>query len=386
MGRHQSQRACDADCIVCWSYLVSLPIRRCTSGLFVLVFYRFKTSGVVVQKQNASALVTSTASSVAQIQTALNSILAERQRLLDPLRQIDSQYRALPEKFDAAINEARRVFDNAVTRVEEHRARLSSDEAVQFRNIEDALKSEYEQLAHKEHLLKREERVMFERLQEDVQHGYVQERLKRARIDSVLLVGIGDGIKSRLKAHGIFCAADVDFRIYSVPGIGPQRARTLEYWRAMVEAEAKSTAPAPSPAAQAALRSRLESMWQDQVADRSSVEARIGFERDATRNHFAAERAELDERVVAARMDYEKTKKSIQERYDSIRRELKEKFKPLKTKSDAERPKLESTARELQESLFRRQVDLCAAQRELDRYRSLAFLSYLRRILGLRRK
>jgi len=72
-----------------------------------------------------------------------------------------------------------------------------------------------------------------------------------------VISGIGATYKSRLIAAGIITAADIDWRVNRVYGIGPTKQSALVAWRQMLENDARRTAPTLSLQERSAIENNI---------------------------------------------------------------------------------------------------------------------------------
>lgn len=123
------------------------------------------------------------------------------------------------------------------------RQKLDSQEAGELNALQKGLGKTVAGLSQSLASLGQTEQNELASMLQAVQATFLQIALKKAWIRTATLPGIGPAYRSRLQAAGIVTAADIDYRIHSVKGIGSQRAQTLEGWRRYVETNARTQMP-----------------------------------------------------------------------------------------------------------------------------------------------
>jgi hypothetical protein len=206
-----------------------------------------------------------------------------------------------------------------------------------------------------------------------LQQTHMTERLHAARMSSATIHGIGPTLKMSLALAGITTAADftdVGFAVssnggasaylvrrdgtrVSPRGIGEKKARALNNWRLAVESDARATRPTGLPRAR-----------ESAITDRYAQQKRsLENKKQVTRRQAAEQRETLRKKWAAKHMEVEQELNGVTARFAQLR---------------AEKDTEIATARQHAETaIWRRDF----AQRELDRYRSIRYRHYLRRLV-----
>jgi hypothetical protein len=94
----------------------------------------------------------------------------------------------------------------------------------------------------------------------NVQRDSVLQFLRRFDIQSAGITGIGTAFKAKLDTAGIRTAADIDYRVHTIHGIGKVKASALFAWRQAYEQSAKARMP-----------KSLDSSEQRRIQDKHSI-------------------------------------------------------------------------------------------------------------------
>jgi len=134
----------------------------------------------------------------------------------------------------------------------------------------------------------------------NVQRDSVLQFLRRFDLRTAGITGIGAGFKTKLDAAGIRTAADVDYRVHTIHGIGQVKAAALFAWRQAYEQSAKARMP-----------KNLDSTEQRRIQDKYSIQrqtlqqqvlnlqAKKKSQDEAIRQRYIAMRLPLDREEAA---------------------------------------------------------------------------------------
>lgn len=206
-----------------------------------------------------------------------------------------------------------------------------------------------------------------------LQQTHMADRLHAARVSSATIYGLGPTLKMSLAFAGITTAADftdVGFAVnsnggasaylvrrdgtrVSPRGIGEKKARALNNWRLTVESNARATWPTALPRAQKA------AITDGYAQQKRSLENK----KQVTRRQAAEQRETLRKKWAAKHTEVEQELNSVTARFAQLR---------------AEKDTAIATARQHAETaIWRRDF----ARRELDRYRSIRYRHYVKRLV-----
>lgn len=206
-----------------------------------------------------------------------------------------------------------------------------------------------------------------------LQQNWVSQRLAAARVSSASIPGVGPTLKLSLALAGIATAADfTDVRFVtnqngsrsayfvrrdgthaSPRGIGEKKARELNNWRLEVESNARATWPTVLPQAQESeIAAKYAKQTQSLEKDKQAAVALAAQRRESVRKEWAAT-------------------------HQDIERELNEvtaRFARQRAEKDTE---IAAARQHAQAAIWRRDF----AQRERERYRSITYRHYVRRLI-----
>jgi serine/threonine protein kinase len=214
------------------------------------------------------------------------------------------------------------------------------------------------------------------------QVAFVQGQLQKAWLATAQIQGIGAGYKNRLQAARIFTAADIDYRIDSVKGIGVQRAATLRTWRNALEFAAKSKMP-------------MTLTWQDEnsikskyTAQKATLESQINQSQQELRTREASIRTKyaglkmpFEGVLVAERQKHEAERNRISSEFKQKRQALGAKIREVEDGAVRVSLKLDSKQHAVRKEMFNLQWRMTKVDRELARFSRISFRSYIKRVL-----
>jgi DNA-binding helix-hairpin-helix protein with protein kinase domain len=125
----------------------------------------------------------------------------------------------------------------------------------------------------------------------NVQGDFIQQFLHQFDIQTASISGIGTGYKSKLRAAGVFTAADVDYRVHRIHGIGTVKAASLFAWRLAYEQSARTRMP--------------------QSLDLS--------EQQKIQNKYSARRQAIQQQVMGLQAMRQKQEEAVKQRYIALR-------------------------------------------------------------------
>lgn len=195
-----------------------------------------------------------------------------------------------------------------------------------------------------------------------LQAQHIQSYLSARHIEPGIISGIGPTMVARLSVHGISTAADLDaingtqFRTkgtsywFTIEGIGPAKASAISSWHQRQLSSASQGAPSSLPAAH----------------------------KQALDTRFANQKNQLQAAIDATSTQMQRLKSTIDDKYSALRQEISAKeatvrldFQKLRASSDGVIAQCNGELQLLENSVH-------DAQRNLDRFKNLSLLTYLR--------
>jgi len=221
------------------------------------------------------------------------------------------RYRAHPvvkEKYDLLpqYDRIRREIHQGKSAIRKHkktRSRITTEEEQQNVARKNAHSKKLADLEREREQSHKCERAKKAAKLSALQAEHITTGLKSHRLSLAKITGIGPKLKSALKQHRIYCAADIDYlSISSIPGFGEGRVNALLSWRRAVQVSLESTQPKKLP-------KKLELIFSKHYSEvRSQIARKISQERAALKSDLhtiteqAAERhRKNDEKEQAAK-------------------------------------------------------------------------------------
>lgn len=215
-----------------------------------------------------------------------------------------------------------------------------------------------------------------------VQALFMQIALKEARIAVAPIPGIGPGYKARLQSAGILTAADVDYRIHNVKGIGSQRAQSLESWKRGIEADARIHMP-------------HSLSWHDQnnikakyAAQKSTLEVQLNQQQESLRlqesaikTKYAGLRTPVDAVLASERQKHQTDLARINADFKHKRDSLAVKAKELEQSAVREVVSVDDQQNTVRKDMFALQWRIGKVDRELGRFSRVSFGAYIRHVM-----
>jgi|GEM_PF-775521 len=174
-----------------------------------------------------------------------------------------------------------------------------------------------------------------------LQQQFVTDGLKMLLLKDAKIPGIGPKLKETLLVFGITSADDIEMgRLSTIPGIGQAKASALVLWRGVNETILRAQQPRSLP---------------NNVLD-------------PIKNRFDSRRENINAEIDSENQCHEATIETITKKYELMR--------------NGNSAHISS----VEELLHTLQVNINAYTEDLDRYRTITFINYLLRCLGLPRK
>jgi hypothetical protein len=215
-----------------------------------------------------------------------------------------------------------------------------------------------------------------------VQRVFMQGALQNARLRDASIPGIGAGYKTRLQSAGIVTAADIDYRITGVKGIGSQKGSALQDWRRTIEALALNRMPRTISwqeqnnikSKYASQKATLESQLNRNQEDLKNQEAAI-------RTKYAGLRIPLDAAVASERQKYQAEIARITAEFAQKRAVLAARMKEAEQEKIREVTKRDGRQNEVRKEIFSLQWRMGKVEREIGRFSNVSFGSYVRHVV-----
>jgi len=263
------------------------------------------------------------------------------------------------------------------------RQALSKQEADALRRIKDDIGVKVAALNARIAELNQAEITELNRRLQAKQREHIDDYLRRFRLESASIQGIGPAFKERLVKAGFCTAADVNFyRVQRVRGIGSARARSLAYWRDSIEAEARKTMPsALSHIEAAAIRARYDGQRRALEQQRDSHVQHQKKEEDRIRAQYRPFLEQLDREEHKAKEKNQALMSGVRARYAQQYHEIRERESALEHDTASKLEDLQEKIRDARSAGFRLQLQAARLRQQLRGYDGLRFAKYVERVL-----
>ena len=188
------------------------------------------------------------------------------------------------------------VLRRAVSAINNRRQALNKDEAIALSKAQSAIGTRITDLDRSIASLDQSERSEIADSLKKLQDWYVRSHLLGHTIAYSSVPGIGPSLKSKLRQHGFYSAADIaPNTVQDIPGIGPQKAYALTLWRLHIEREAQAGKPTSlSQDDLGKIKSKYLARRQSLQSQKDSEQARLSTEIAAIKQRHMTERQSLD--------------------------------------------------------------------------------------------
>jgi serine/threonine protein kinase len=290
--------------------------------------------------------------------------------------------RELQKAQQGMVNANDSKLQAAISASLKERQKLDSQEASELSALQRGLGKTVAGLSQSLASLAQAEQNELANMLQAVQATFVQIALKKAWIRTATLPGIGPAYRSRLQASGIVTAADIDYRIHNVKGIGSQRAQTLEGWRRYVETNARTQMPRTLSlldqnnitAKYAAQKSSLQAQLHQQQASLHAQESAI-------KTKYAGLRSPVDAVLASEQQKHQIELARINAEFKQKRDALANKAKELEQSAVREIVKVDGQQNSVRKDMFALQWRVGKVDRELAQFSRVSFGSYVKRVI-----
>ena len=217
------------------------------------------------------------------------------------------------------------------------------------------------------------------------QQQFVASYMKRQTIDAAIIAGIGPAAKQALRKQGIARAEDLEFsRLVQIEGIGDAKARVLMEWRRKAESLALQAAPQSlSKIEETLIRGRYFQRRFSLEQEKVKAQRRLTKELAAAQEASAARLKALDQEPAALRTRATQQRDAIRKRHQAQRGEWQAKLQVLDSQIAGDAGAIDQEVTAVRQELALLNAQRASIELRLRRYESLAFGSYLRRVMGL---
>jgi hypothetical protein len=195
--------------------------------------------------------------------------------------------------------------------------------------------------------------------------------------------GIGVAYKSRLTSNGFNNAADIDWRVSRVHGIGPTRQSALLQWRKSLENEAISSAPSLSPQERLSIENKYRQERQFLEAEKQRLQSQFDGQIASVRQFFGEARQALNQEEQQIRMANAQKKARVQGQHDIEVAALEKYASDARILAAPTMNELSEKLRTAQKQIFALRWQSAKHAKEGRRFASLRFRDYLLKIISV---
>ncbi len=217
------------------------------------------------------------------------------------------------------------------------------------------------------------------------QQQFVASYMKRQTIDAAIIAGIGPAAKQALRKQGIVRAEELELgRLVQIEGIGDAKARVLMDWRRKAESLALQASPQSlSKIEETLIRGRYFQRRFSLEQEKVKAQRRLAKEIAAAQEASAARLKALDQEPAALRNRAAQQRDVIRKRYGAQRGEWQAKLQVLDSQIASSAGSIDQEVTAVRRELALLNAQRASSELRLRRYESLAFGSYMRRVIGL---
>jgi hypothetical protein len=374
------------------SVLASIPasqitiLATCIFGLDLLFCYiRFNNdpcqAEFAIFKQESKAL----ARRVKEQQLLIDSICSERlsaqERLAVNEHKIVAQKSRRAGSLQAELNSANAELGLQLEAINRKRRDLSSSEASKLHSIQGTIGKQISDLDHRLSGLSNQEAAEKSNALATLLDRHVQSYLRSHPVDGSWVPGIGAAYKSRLAASGFVTAADIDWTVSRVHGIGPTRQSALVSWRQTLESEARRSPPQLSQQDRWAIENKYRQECASIGTAKQQFQMQFDIQVASTKQFFSEARQRCSDEEQQLRAASAQRKAQIQKDHSS---EIAELDKQIVAARNHATPTLNDSSSKLQQAqkhIFGLRWQMAKHEKEGQRFSSIRFQNYLRKIV-----
>lgn len=219
-----------------------------------------------------------------------------------------------------------------------------------------------------------------------LQRQFVQDYLRSARVDTARISGIGPKMAGNLRASGYSTAADINWGVQNVIGIGSSKASTLVGWRQAVEVEARMKMPTSLSKAQTdAIVAKYDAQRTGLQKQALTAKAQFeGQERTLQHQNAVALSAINDERV-ASQQQFGQQTQTVTAQHQPEYAKLSQREAALTMDFSQKVAEVEKQTVVIRRGIYDQNWQLAKARQELEVYQAATFAAYLSALVRVRR-
>ena len=271
--------------------------------------------GIATQK---TRLATTLQANLSSVQLELNSqlqVIAQRRRAISAseTNKLDSlQANIGPE----ILNLERQIFALNQQEMDEtdHAKCTLHDELVR---LENTIGCQLHDLVRRIAGLNQNEADEKDSQQLNLQQAHIQSHLRSHSILNSWIPGIGGAYKTRLYQSGFQTAADIDWSVRNVRGIGAARESALILWRQSLETKARMSLPKLSLQERSLIENKYRQTRQSCESDKQRLQTELNKQTGLAQMHFAKKLIAIQTKYLQTRQTYELARQQVKAKLDA---------------------------------------------------------------------
>ncbi|MBZ0234752.1 MAG: PEGA domain-containing protein [Deltaproteobacteria bacterium] len=354
-------------------------------GNVALWLVRFGSEGVrAARKRKAQEL--------AEVQAEFDSVEAKLREFLQEQRlaevaggKVESDLHKAMRQVDARVaaelEPPRAACRREMERIRIAREKISKSQLVGLQQIQSTTGANLSRVKRDLADLALKESSEMAAVLSAAQKHHVASALSAASIDHADIPGIKEGLKERLKAAGIYSAADADrILYYKVEGIGDKKSAALLSWRSAVDARARATAPTVLPTHHIrVIRSKYAKQQSDLETTLALLDDQNAKEVAAVQGEVARLQQALASEEVAAREKLHREEHVIQEHHGAERARVASELTRVGVATRKQITEIDARAQETRKAAFGTIWKRERALREYAHYDAVSFRRFAER-------
>jgi hypothetical protein len=369
-------------------FLVEMPVSELFAlvttvfGLNLLVcFINYKRDPSQSEFENFKKESQDFMRQVREHQAIVDSISAERHIVEKKLAEIEGAIRAQKNRLNVTLqsdlNSAQLELNAQIQTVAQRRRDISSSETNKLNSLQSTLGNQISELDRKIASLTQKEIDEKNRALNIFQASHVDRYLKSCSVKNSNIAGIGEAYKARLISNGFYSAADINWKVRQVQGIGATREAALMSWRQRMEALARKNTPSLSPFDVIAIESKFRQERQTLDAEKQRLQPQLSSQIASVRQFFADQRQTLNTEEQQIRAAATQKQFQIQRIYDAEIATLDKQAIASRNQTMPVVNELSENLRATQKQTFALKWQSAKREKEGRRFAALRFKNYL---------
>jgi len=339
---------------------------------------------ILTREKRETRLLDSLQRSLKDMQSKKKYLFAEETKkksgLLRQISDLQVRKQSEKEKLDAKLRQRINSINNS-------RLVLNRGEADELRKIQQTFGYEINRLNKQISSLAQAESDEILRTLQAKQKQFLADYLSKYRIIDADISGVGDKLKSRLRASAIFTAADIEYwRVTSVEGIGSNKGNALVRWRDSLVSRARGQMSTSLTQSEVnTIKKRYELQKHQLENQRDEMQRRLTGQEGAIRDQYVPKGKALDAEQLDTQTKAAQELQLITNKYDREHTSLSEKASQLDTEIKIETQRIDEDMGKLQKQMFDCHWQLAKSRREIKAFENLSFRNYIWFVLSGRK-